>query len=136
MLESSEKEAAMATMNGSMDALKLLQEHKIALTNLRLQMLEILSSANKPLSFDDFALEANKTTFYRNIELFESKGIVSKTSLERKSFYELASVAKAHFVCDVCHTITDFKMPHIKGKIRSLIAKGVCDDCEDKDSNP
>ena len=133
MLESSEKEAAM---DGSIDALRLLQENKIALTDLRVQMLEILGSANKPLSFDDFALEANKTTFYRNMELFESKGIVSKTSLERKSFYELASVAKAHFVCDVCHTITDFKMPRIKGKIRSLIAKGVCDDCGDKDSNP
>ena len=83
MLESSEKEAAM---DGSIDALRLLQENKIALTDLRVQMLEILGSANKPLSFDDFALEANKTTFYRNMELFENKGIVSKTSLERKSF--------------------------------------------------
>lgn len=115
-----------------MNAIDLLKEHGIALTDLRLEMLEILASANEPLSFDDFHFEANKTTFYRNIQLFEDKGIVSKSTFERKSFYELASTAKAHFICDVCHKITDFKMPKIKGKVKSLIAKGICDECDEK----
>lgn len=115
-----------------MNAVKLLQTHKIPLTDLRLQMIEILAKSKKPLSFDEFKLNANKTTFYRNMELFESKGIVSKSTLERKSFYELAHTAKAHFICDVCHKITDFQMPKIKGKVKSLIAKGTCDECESK----
>ncbi|NDJ27812.1 Fur family transcriptional regulator [Campylobacter sp. MIT 12-8780] len=115
-----------------MNAVELLREQGIALTDLRLEMLEILANANEPLSFDDFHLEANKTTFYRNIQLFEEKGIVSKSTLERKSFYELALGAKAHFVCDVCHKITDFQMPKIKGKVKSVIAKGVCDQCDEE----
>lgn len=113
-----------------MKALELLKDHDIALTDLRLEMLEILSAAKKPLSFDEFALAANKTTFYRNMQLFEERGIVSKSTFERKSFYELSSHSKAHFICDVCHKITDFQMPKIKGKIKSVVAKGVCADCE------
>lgn len=111
-------------------ALKLLKKNDISITNLRLQMLEILHKAKKPLSFDDFKLEANKTTFYRNIQLFEEKGIITKSTLNRKSFYELSSHSKAHFICDICHKITDFEVPKIKGKIKSVIAKGICQDCE------
>ncbi len=112
-----------------MKALNLLKDNDIAITDLRLQMLEILSKASKPLSLDDFKLEANKTTFYRNMQLFEERGIVSKSTFERKSFYELSSHSKAHFICDVCHKITNFQMPKIKGKIKSVVAKGVCEDC-------
>lgn len=114
-----------------MDAISLLKQNNIAITDLRLEMLEILRDANKPLSFDEFALKANKTTFYRNMELFEEKGIVIKTNLERKSYYELAQDAKAHFVCDVCHKITDFAMPKVtQGTIKSVVAHGICDECE------
>ncbi|MCW1360478.1 transcriptional repressor [Campylobacter sp. US33a] len=114
-----------------MDVRALLKQQDITVTELRLQMLEILSCANEPLSFDHFKLDANKTTFYRNMELFEKSGIVIKTELNRKSFYELAKCAKAHFICDVCHKMSDVKMPKIKGKIKSVLIKGICENCED-----
>ena len=113
-----------------MDSISLLKQHNIAITDLRLEMLEILRKAGKPLHFDEFNLKANKTTFYRNMELFESCGIVIKSNVERKSCYELAQDAKAHFVCDVCHKITDFAMPKVaKAKVKSVIAHGICNEC-------
>ncbi|EAJ6135993.1 transcriptional repressor [Campylobacter lari] len=114
-----------------MDVLELLKKHDIAMTTLRVEILQILSLAKTPLSYDQFNIKANKTSFYRNMELFEKKGIVNKSELNRKSFYELADHAKAHFVCDVCHVISDIKMPKIKGMIKSVVVKGICEKCED-----
>jgi len=119
-------------MTTTTDSIKLLKEHNITITELRLDMIEILAKANKPLSAEDFRLDANKTTFYRNIELFEKANIVIKSEIERKFFYELAQHAKAHFVCDVCHQITDVKMPKVKGRIKSVVIKGVCESCEEE----
>ncbi|RDU73793.1 Fur family transcriptional regulator [Helicobacter aurati] len=118
-----------------MDCITILKEHNIAITELRLDMLDILISATKPVSFEDFDFHANKTTFYRNMELFEKEGIVTKTEIHRKFFYELAERTKAHFVCDVCHKITDFIMPEVNdkestGRIKSVLAKGICQDCD------
>lgn len=114
-----------------MDSISLLKQNDIAITDLRLDMLEILRVARAPLSLEAFNLSANKTTFYRNMELFVEKGIVVKTSVERKSYYELAQDAKAHFICDVCHKITDFAIPKVKkGKVKSVVAHGICDECE------
>ena len=114
-----------------MDSISLLKQHNIAITDLRLEMLDILRKAGKPVSFDEFDLEANKTTFYRNMELFCQSGIVTKSNVERKSYYELAHEAKAHFVCDVCHKITDFAMPKVaKAQVKSVIAHGICNECK------
>ncbi|ELM1451286.1 transcriptional repressor [Campylobacter coli] len=113
-----------------MEALELLKKHDIAITDLRVELLQNLSLAKTPLSYDHFDIKANKTSFYRNMELFEKKGIVSKSELNRKSFYELADHAKAHFVCDKCHKISDVQMPKVKGTIKSVLIKGICSDCE------
>lgn len=118
-----------------MNYIAILREHNISITDLRLDMLDILSRATKPLSLEDFDFHANKTTFYRNMELFEKEGIVTRTEINRRFFYELAEKTNAHFVCDVCHKITDFTMPEVgsyesKGRIKSLLAKGICQDCD------
>lgn len=118
-----------------MDAVQLLRDHHIHITDLRLEMLEILIQAKHPLSFEGFAIQANKTTFYRNMELFEQNGIVSKSEMQGKFFYELAEMAKAHFVCDVCKEIKDFDLPPIKGKVKSVVVKGVCEECDTLDSS-
>lgn len=115
-----------------MNAVELLKDHHIGISDLRIQMLEILSKAQTPLSFESFALEANKTTFYRNMELFEKEGIVIRTEIERKGFYELASKARAYFVCEVCKEISNISMPKIKsGKVKSVLIKGVCEKCDE-----
>ncbi len=115
-----------------MEAVDILKKYDIPITTLRVEILQILAFAKTPLSYDQFDLQANKTSFYRNMELFEKNGIVIKSELNRKSFYELANQAKAHFVCDVCHVISDIKMPKIKGVVKSVVVKGICEKCEDE----
>ena len=115
-----------------MNAIKLLQDHNIAVSEMRIEILEILSRSEIPLSFESFCLNANKTTFYRNMELFEKEGIVIRTEIERKGFYELANKAKAYFVCEVCKEISNVPIPPINaGKVKSVLIKGICQKCEE-----
>lgn len=110
---------------------ELLTKNDIKITPLRLEILHILHAA-APLSYDEILaqIDANKTTFYRCMDLFEAKGIVLKSENNRKNFYELESGAKAYFVCDVCHKMTNIDMPRLKqNHVKSVVVKGVCDDC-------
>ena len=111
---------------------ELLTKNDIKITPLRLEILHILHAAATPLSYDEILahIGANKTTFYRCMDLFEAKGIVLKSENKRKNFYELESGAKAYFVCDVCHKMTNIDMPRLKqNHVKSVVVKGVCDDC-------
>ena len=110
---------------------ELLTKNDIKITPLRLEILHILRAA-APLSYDEILaqIDANKTTFYRCMDLFEAKGIVLKSENNRKNFYELESGAKAYFVCDVCHKMTNIDMPRLKqNHVKSVVVKGVCDEC-------
>ena len=110
---------------------ELLTKNDIKITPLRLEILHILHAA-APLSYDEILaqIDANKTTFYRCMDLFETKGIVLKSDNNRKNFYELESGAKAYFVCDVCHKMTNIDMPRLKqNHVKSVVVKGVCDEC-------
>jgi len=110
---------------------ELLTKNDIKITPLRLEILHILHAA-APLSYDEILaqIDANKTTFYRCMDLFETKGIVLKSENNRKNFYELESGAKAYFVCDVCHKMTNIDMPRLKqNHVKSVVVKGVCDEC-------
>lgn len=115
-----------------MNAIQLLKDHKIAVSKLRIQILEALGRSPIPLSFESFSLDANKTTFYRNMELFQKEGIIVQTELNRKRFYELADRARAYFVCEVCCEFQDIQMPKIGKKIKSVLIKGVCQKCDDE----
>ena len=111
---------------------ELLTKNDIKITPLRLEILHILHAAAAPLSYDEILaqIDANKTTFYRCMDLFETKGIVLKSENNRKNFYELESGAKAYFVCDVCHKMTNIDMPRLKqNHVKSVVVKGVCDEC-------
>ena len=111
---------------------ELLTKNDIKITPLRLEILHILRAAAAPLSYDEILSQigANKTTFYRCMDLFETKGIVLKSENNRKNFYELESGTKAYFVCDVCHKMTNIDMPLLKqNHVKSVVVKGVCDDC-------
>ena len=111
---------------------ELLTKNDIKITPLRLEILHILRTAAAPLSYDEILAQigANKTTFYRCMDLFEAKGIVLKSENNRKNFYELESGAKAYFVCDICHKMTNIDMPRLKqNHVKSVVVKGVCDEC-------
>ncbi len=64
-----------------MNARNFLEEHSIKATTFRIKLVEILQNTKTPLSYDEIleSLNANKTTFYRSIEIFEKKGLVIKT---------------------------------------------------------
>lgn len=115
-----------------MKAAELLETNGIKPTLLRLKILKILDDAKTPLSYDEILskIDANKTTFYRCMDIFEANGIVIKSENNHKNFYELSSGAKAYFVCDVCHKMTNIKMPKIsQNHVKSVVVKGICDDC-------
>ncbi|WP_169976444.1 MULTISPECIES: transcriptional repressor [unclassified Campylobacter] len=115
-----------------MKAVELLKKHNIKLTPLRLQILKILEEAQSPLSYDEILskIDANKTTFYRCMDIFEANDIVIKSENNHKNFYELSNGAKAYFVCDVCHKMTNIKMPKIsQNNVKSVVVKGICDEC-------
>ena len=65
---------------------ELLTKNDIKITPLRLEILHILHAAAAPLSYDEILaqIDANKTTFYRCMDLFEAKGIVLKSENNRK----------------------------------------------------
>jgi len=115
-----------------MNARNFLEEHSIKATTFRIKLVEILQNAKTPLSYDEIleSLNANKTTFYRSIEIFEKKGLVIKTENNHKSFYELTDGAKAYFVCENCHKMEEISMPALPQKnVKSVLVRGLCEKC-------
>lgn len=117
-----------------MDATKFLEGLGIAVTPLRARLIEVLNDAERALSYDEILakISANKTTIYRNLQLFEQHGILISCEHEHKNFYELGSGARAYFICDVCHKVTnvDVPLPKEAKSVKSAIIKGVCSSCE------
>lgn len=121
---------------------KNLTTHGLKATEARLAILEVLSNNSSPQSYEqikpNLPSSINKTTFYRNMALFEEHGIVSKfESKDRVWFYEFGDGCHAHFMCEKCkkiiclHISTPFL--HEKNYIKKVIYQGWCEDCrEDK----
>lgn len=115
-----------------MDVKKFLNEHGVAPTALRVEIMRIIKNSHKPLSCEDLInkISANKTTIYRNLTLFEEKNILISSESNRKHYYELAKEAKAYFVCDKCHKMQEISMPVLNQKhVKSVVIKGICDEC-------
>lgn len=117
-----------------MISLKLLKEHNIGITELRILLLDELLKASEPMSFDEFKTKANKTTFYRTMEQFQKAKLINKIELDGKGYYQINKGNKALFVCDICHHTKDLPLPTIeKIQISSVLVKGVCEDCKGDD---
>ncbi|NLY04113.1 MAG: Fur family transcriptional regulator [Campylobacter sp.] len=113
-----------------MDIDKFLNDNKIKPTALRKKMIEILAKA--PTSYAELTklTGANKSTIYRNLDLFEKHMIVISGENSGKKYYDLATHAKAYFICEKCHMIKEIKMPNLEiENIKSVIVKGTCDEC-------
>lgn len=96
-------------------------------------ILSILQNAARPLCYDDFNLNVDKTTFYRNIAKFESENLICKLeSDERKWYFELCTKPHAHFVCVKCKQIECIKDLNIElagYEVKNITLKGVCRAC-------
>lgn len=113
---------------------EFLQALQIAPTELRMEILSLLSKSDRAMAYDDILsqIKANKTTIYRNLQLFEAKSIVIKSEIGRKSFYTLASGERAYFLCNICAKIHPTPLPAGLGgdRVMSAVLKGVCQECD------
>ena len=68
-------------------AATFLQNHDIAVTPLRVELVEMLQQANRPISYDEFLskIKANKSTIYRNLDILLSKKLIIKIEIKNKS---------------------------------------------------
>lgn len=98
----------------------LLKENGIKITKQRIMMVNLLSSADSPITAEDIYLalagsevkSVNLSTVYRILDALTQKGILVKTSLnlDGKATYELNHREhRHHIVCIICNEIIPVK---------------------------
>jgi len=114
----------------------IIKDRNLKLTPARVEVLEILVTKNKPISYEDIKdeLTMDKATFYRNIAKFEENSIIrSFESNDKKRYFSLEENFHPHFICTKCNTISclsEKNLIEMDGyKIESIIIKGVCPRC-------
>lgn len=115
---------------------ELVKNKDLKLTHARVEILEKLFDANKPLSYDDIKndISMDKATFYRNVAKFEEKMIVrSFESNDKKRYFEVSKIPHPHFICNQCNKIDCIKESlnlNLEGYIiETIILKGICKEC-------
>ena len=137
---------------------KILSSHGIRPTQMRSEIYKFLKRKQSAVSFSDlkkvFAEKsetnktANRTTFYRNLKIFEDKGLihqindgtgVAKFAISDENVKgKYGSDLHLHFHCNKCDEtvcLTDYKIPPLnlpKGFIANdanMVLKGICDKC-------
>ncbi len=114
----------------------IIEEKNLKVTTARKELLALLSTQHKPISFEDIKdkISMDKATFYRNISKFESESIVSSfESNDKKRYYELQESPHAHFICNQCSNIECLEnvVPlELEGHtVMDVIYKGMCKSC-------
>lgn len=93
----------------------ILSDAGYRVTNARLKLFHLLVGT-KPLSIQDILLKANGTIdrvgVYRNVELFETLGIIRRITIGWKYKIELSDAFTPHhhhLVCITCGNVADIK---------------------------
>lgn len=114
----------------------MILEKNLKLTDARVNILKIFTSASKPLSYDELksTLKMDKATFYRNMTKFEEESIVNAfESNDKKRYYEIKQKPHSHFICNTCNKIECMHTPcniQMQGYIvEDIILKGICKEC-------
>jgi Fur family ferric uptake transcriptional regulator len=133
-------------------AIKVLQDHGLRKTNIRVKVIDLLSSTGHAVSQPDLEhqleSEADRVTIYRTLKSLEEKGVVHKIlDMAGLSKYALCKDEctdhqhkdeHLHFHCQVCGNIfclnipglPDYKLPEgYSIKQMHLSAEGVCVSC-------
>ncbi|MCM8568928.1 transcriptional repressor [Gramella jeungdoensis] len=128
---------------------KLLKEHHVRPTAMRLLMYKFLHEKSVAVTLNDIESgfdKSERTTLYRTIKTFEKNGLVHQiddgTGVAKYALDEpekgKSQDLHLHFHCTICNEticLTDHKIPHIslpKGFITedmNLVLKGICDKC-------
>ncbi len=128
---------------------KLLQESDLKKTEFRLRLLKLLQTSAKPLSAQEILLRmrlklkaADKVTLYRNLEVFEQKGLTCRMYfIGQEALYELRSDENHHhhLICTQCQKVEDVPscgvgLPHTESgfvtKHHHLEFYGLCKGCQ------
>ncbi|MCK5294536.1 MAG: transcriptional repressor [Arcobacteraceae bacterium] len=120
-----------------MDIEKIIEDTNLKLTPARLELLELLIGANKPLCYDDIKdnIQMDKATFYRNIAKFETENLINSfESNDKKRYYAIEQTPHPHFICSSCNTIECIQSKinlNLDGYIiDNIIIKGICKNCK------
>jgi len=115
---------------------QIIKNSNLKLTPARIEILEILLTKNKPISYEGIknSLTMDKATFYRNIAKFEENAIIrSFEANDKKRYFSLEQNFHPHFICTRCHTISCLNETQIVQmddcKIESIVIKGICPKC-------
>ncbi|MCG9970872.1 Fur family transcriptional regulator [Christiangramia crocea] len=133
---------------------RLLRQHHIRPTAIRLLMYKFLHEKNVAVTLNDIESgfdKSERTTLYRTIKTFEKNGLVHQiddgTGVAKYALDEPENQKgnsqdlHLHFHCTSCNEtvcLTDHKIPHIslpKGFVTqdmNLVLKGTCDKCNRK----
>ncbi len=119
-----------------MEIRNIIKDKNLKLTPARVEILEILVTRNRPISYEDIKdeLSMDKATFYRNIAKFEENAIIrSFESNDKKRYFSLEQNFHPHFICTKCNTISCLSEKNLIDmdgyKIESIIIKGICPLC-------
>ena len=122
----------------------------LKITAARLDLLDSLKHAKKPLSVKEIARDlggSDLVTLYRNIESLENLGVIKQINLkDRQSYYELAGGRHHHhLVCTSCGKLADVEITELdlkpnflknhgfaKVTDHSLEFFGLCNSCNKK----
>jgi Fur family ferric uptake transcriptional regulator len=92
----------------------------LKVTTARLDLLDILKHAKKPLSIKEIAQRLGESkidlvTLYRNVESLQKLGIVKQINLkDRQAYYELgAGEHHHHLICTNCGRLEDVHIEEI-----------------------
>ena len=129
---------------------ELLKKRNLKVTELRMALLEIISSLGKAISYQEIQnslINFDRITLYRTLNTFIERGILHKIILEdHQSFYALCSIEcsteghqnqHVHFQCNQCKEVSclETKEPiqlaisnHFVDDIE-ITASGLCQEC-------
>lgn len=103
-------------MKKNSELLKIFEKKGIKSTDARHAVLDVVNSAQKPLSAKDIFKKVEKkkidrVTVYRVLEFFEKKGLIRRVdTMEREIKYETSDTKSDHHhvICTNCKKVADF----------------------------
>ena len=93
---------------------QILRSLKIKATPGRVKILQVLSSAKRPVCIKDIGkaigLKAvDQATIYRNLEIFRNLGLAKRVDFRKEqAYYELVGPDHHHLVCTRCGLVEKF----------------------------
>lgn len=132
---------------------KILKENDFSCTESRLCLLDVLLTAEFPLSEKELESRLpekyNRTTIYRNLNALSEKGIIQRILSGESVKFKLSSAQlnnrkdpdHIHFQCRICNriicleelTVKDYNLPKGFQKIENqFLIIGICGNCNEK----